>query len=389
MTSTRIYLDNAATSFPKPESVYDAVDRYQRNCGAPVGRSPYREALELQRTVDRCRERAAALLGASDARRIAFTFNGTDSLNAAIHGLLRPGDHVVTSTLEHNSVLRPLRDFEQFAQGRVTRLEPGTDGIIEPAAVRAAIGDETALVVVTHASNVTGTVQPIADIGEVAHARGVPLLVDAAQSAGHVSIDLATLPVDLLACSGHKGLMGPLGTGLLYVGESVEEKLRSIRQGGTGTQSEQHQQPANLPDMLESGNHNAPGLVGLEAALAYVAEIGVENLHLQSQELTAHFLEGVRALIGVTVHGCSQAGPARLGVVSVTVDGFDPQDLAVILDDSFRLQTRAGFHCAPLVHRHLGTAERGGTLRFSWGAFNTVEHIEAALAALREITHSA
>jgi selenocysteine lyase/cysteine desulfurase len=257
-------------------------------------------------------------------------------------------------------------------------------GRIDPTDMRQAIRPHTRLLAMIHASNVTGTIQPIAEVAEIAQAAGVLFLVDAAQSAGHVAIDVAAIGIDLLACPGHKGLLGPLGTGLLYLKPGVEESVESLRQGGTGSQSEEDHQPDSLPDKYESGNHNAPGLVGLEAGLAWLAEQKPGQLRQHEMELTAKFLEGINSLSNIQVHGPND--PERqVGVVSVTVAGYEPQVLASILDENFQIQIRSGLHCAPLAHQTLGTLASGGTARFSFGPFTTNEHIEAAVEALREI----
>ncbi|NOX56785.1 MAG: aminotransferase class V-fold PLP-dependent enzyme [Planctomycetes bacterium] len=381
----RIYLDNAATSFPKPEAVYEAVDRYNRQIGVAVGRSAYRQAVELHRVIDRCRTLAAQLLGAESPERIIFTFNATDGLNMAIHGLLRPGDHVVTSAVEHNSVLRPLRDEEERNGVEVTRVAADRSGCVDPDAVRQAVRPNTRLVALLHASNVTGTIQPVEEVAEIAHAVGAFFLVDAAQTAGHLPIDLQTLPADLLACAGHKGLLGPLGTGLLYVRPGLEDQLRSLRQGGTGSQSEDDRQPAHLPDKYESGNHNAPALCGLEAALSFLMDRTVAAIHEHELRLTRRLLEGLAAIPGVELYGPPAPDRPRVGVVSFTLEGFEPQDLATILDESFGIQARAGLHCAPGAHRAIGTFEQGGTVRFSTSVFTTDADIDAALAAVRSI----
>lgn len=381
----RIYLDNAATSWPKPPAVYDAVDHYQRHCGAAHGRGATRAAGDVRRTIDRCRERAARLLGAASAESIAFTFNGTDALNIVLHGLLWPSEQVVTTVVEHNSVLRPLAELRERADIEITQVGVGQDGIVDLEAFSRALSSEPDLVVVTHASNVTGAVQPIAEIARLARERGALCLVDAAQSAGHLPINVQELGVDLLACSGHKGLLGPLGTGLLYVRPEIADRVGSFRQGGTGSRSESDRQPDTLPDKFEAGNHNAPGLVGLEAALAWIEDQGgVENLRAHEQELTGQLLAGISALPGVRVYG--PRDPAlRTGVVSLTVEGFDPQELAAILDENFGIETRAGLHCAPGAHAALGTIDGGGTLRLSVGAFTTPADVNAAIAALRAI----
>lgn len=383
MTS-RIYLDNAATSFPKPEGVYAAVDRYNRELGTAVGRSAYRAALDVQRAVNACRRRAAELFGAENPDQIIFAFNGTDALNIALHGLLDAGDHAITSTVEHSSVLRPLRELNRRRGVEVTHVAADRSGRVEPADIRAALRPNTKLVALIHASNVCGTVQPIEEVGEIAREAGALFLVDAAQSAGHLLIDLRTLPVDLLACPGHKGLLGPLGTGLLYIRPGVEERLHSLRQGGTGTKSEDDRQPDLLPDKYESGNHNAPGLFGLEAALAFVQEKSVAALRAHERELTARLLDGLRGQRGVDIPGPDDADD-RVGVVSIRISGIEPQVLAGVLDESFGIETRAGLHCAPGMHRALGTFDSGGAVRFSVGPFNTTDDIDAAVAAIREI----
>jgi len=384
----RIYLDNGATSFPKPPAVYDAVDHYNRNLGVAVGRGAFSQAVELQATVNRARALAAQLFSAESHERIAFTFNCTDSLNTALHGLIEPGTHIVTTVTEHNSVLRPLRELQRRLGIEVSYATMDETGYVSPDAVREVLRPETSLVAVNHASNVTGTIQPIADIGQIARDAGALFLVDAAQSAGQIPINLAQAPIDVLCCAGHKGLLGPLGTGLLYIRPGVEERLRSFRQGGTGTRSEEDLQPDSLPDKYESGNHNAPGLVGLAAALEYVTDRGVETIRAHEQELTARLLAGLAEIPSLTQYGPADAAE-RVAVVSVSVDGFDPQDLAGILDDSFGIQTRAGLHCAPRIHAELGTQATGGTLRISPGPFSTSEDIDAALTALKELTGEA
>ncbi len=384
LTQSRTYLDNAATSWPKPEAVYAAVDRYQRESGAAVGRGATRVATELSATVGRCRERAARLLGAESAERVVFTFNGTDGLNLALNGLLQPGDRVVTTLAEHNSVLRPLWAQREFGGVEVDYGPLNADGIIDLNALRDRLTSETTLVVITHASNVTGMIQPIADVGEMAHEAGALVLVDAAQTAGHLPIDIESLPIDLLACSGHKGLLGPLGTGLLYLCPGMEELVFPMRLGGTGSQSETDEQPATMPDRYESGNHNAPGIVGLDAALGWIEEQGVASLREHEQGLTSQLMEGLRKINGVTIYG-SASPEERVGVVSFNIDGIAPQEVATILDQNFGIEVRAGFHCAPRIHESLGTMGLGGTVRKSVGPFNTTEHIEAAIGAVREI----
>lgn len=379
----RIYLDNAATSWPKPVEVYDAVDRYQREIGAAAGRGSYRESISVDDALRRARQSLARLLGGVEPKQIAFAFNGTDALNIALHGLLRPGDHVVTTVVEHNSVLRPLR-FLAARGVRVTRVNCDSAGVVSPDAVSEAITAGTRLVAVSHASNVTGAIQPIEAIGAIAREHGALMLVDAAQSMGHLPVSYRDLPVDVVASSGHKGLMGPLGTGLLYLRPGIEDQVRPLRQGGTGTSSDHDEQPSSLPEKYESGNHNVPGLVGLAAALEFIERRGFKSLRSHELELSAQLLDGLRSIPQVTVYGPDDPA-GRLGVVSFHVQGYNPQELATLLDAAYGVQVRAGLHCAPLMHRSLGTLATGGTVRMSTGALTTAGEIERAVEAVGEI----
>lgn len=381
---TRIYLDNAATSYPKPESVYAAVDHYQRNIGVAVGRGAYREAVAAQRMTDQCRQSMARLIGAESSDRIVFTLNGTDSLNLALMGICRAGDHVVTTEFEHNSVLRPLRWLKDHRGIDVTILRPHADGRVSPDDVRASLRPTTRLLAVQHASNVTGVIQPIEQLCEIARSAKVLTLIDAAQTVGHTSVAVNQIPIDLLACPGHKGLLGPLGTGVLYVRAGLEESLIPHRVGGTGTHSDDDRHPETMPERFEAGNHNAPGLAGLGAALDEIQERSVEAIQRHEQELTSQLVMGLKELSNVTVYG-HYAGVPHVGVISFNIVGFEPHEVASILDESFGVQARAGLHCAPGVHRFLGTSQQGGTVRFSVGAFTTAREVEQALAAVREL----
>jgi len=381
--TTRIYLDNAATSWPKPEPVYRAVDDYQRKLGAPAGRGTYSQASETERLILSCRKRIAALVGAEDPSRVVFTQNGTDSLNLALHGMLRHGDHVVTTVCEHNSVLRPLRFLAEHRGVRASYIGCDSQGFVDPDAIRAVITSSTRLIALNHASNVTGAVQPAAEIGKIAKERGVFFLLDAAQSLGYVPINTTQIGCDLLAAPGHKGLLGPLGTGLLVLAAGIEQHLLPLRQGGTGTRSDEDIQPDTLPDRYESGNLNVPGLVGLEAGISHVQSLGEHLIQGQSRALVQRLLAGLTGLRGVVLYG-PRSGDDRVGVVSLTVAGFTPQELASLLDAQWSIQTRAGLHCAPKMHAALSTLPTG-TLRFSLGHFNTQAQIDGAIAALTEI----
>jgi cysteine desulfurase / selenocysteine lyase len=383
----RIYFDNAATSWPKPEAVYRAVDHYQRELGAPAGRSGYAEAVAVSQAVEDARRRVATLLGLDDFTHLIFTANGTDSLNLALHGLLRDGDHVVTTVVEHNSVLRPLDQWQRAGSVAVTHVGCNSAGYVDPDQVRAAIRPATRLIAVSHASNVTGAVQPIKEISRIAHAAGILILCDAAQTVGHLPLDVRELEVDLLAASGHKGLLGPLGTGILSIGSRAVAELRSVRQGGTGTRSEETTQPEVLPSKFESGNLNVPGILGLGAAVEFLQSQGIDQLARQTDDLTERLLAGLEAIPTIRVLGPSASQP-RVPLVSLVVEGYDPQEVALSLDAAYRIQVRPGLHCAPLMHRALGTDANGGTVRLSLGIFNTVDQIELAVSALAEIATS-
>jgi len=382
--AARLYFDQAATSWPKPESVYQAVDHYQRRLGAAAGRGAYADAVEVAQRVSRTRAAVARLLGAESPQRIVFAFNGTDALNIAIHGVLARGGHAIATVAEHNSVLRPLRTLERAGRIAVTRIAVDRCGIVDVDDVQRALRPDTALIAVTHASNVTGAIQPAAEIGQVARESDALFLLDAAQTAGEVPIDVRGLNVDLLAAPGHKGLLGPLGTGVLYVRPGVEERVDSFRQGGTGTRSEEDVQPDDLPDKYEAGNLNVPGIVGLDAGIEWLLVQGIERLRSQTVAHTELLLARLTAVPGVTIYGPELAGE-RVGLLSFNVAGIEPQELAAILDSAYGIQVRAGLHCAPLMHAALGTLKQGGTARLSFGPFNTPDEIERAADAIGEI----
>lgn len=383
----RIYLDNAATSWPKPESVYTAVDRYQRTSGAPAGRGSYVDAADVERIVASARLGVAKLINAESAERIVFTFNGTDSLNLAIQGSVRAGDHVITSVVEHNSVLRPLRQLEERKIVEVTRVACNLHGAIDPEDVRRAVKPNTRLIALLHASNVTGTLQPLEAVGQIARDHDLLLLVDAAQSLGHAPVNVRQLGAHLLAAPGHKGLLGPLGTGVLYVAPGVEKSLVPLRFGGTGSQSDEDRQPENLPDKYESGNHNVPGIVGLGAGIAHVQQFGIDAIAEHEAGLTSRLIGRLKEIAGVRLFGHGDVS-GRVGVVSIAIEGFDCREVASLLDTSFRIQARAGFHCAPLIHQHFATQKMGGLLRLSPGIFNTLDEIDHAAAAIQEVASS-
>jgi len=375
-----IYLDNAATTFPKPEQVYRAVDRTLREIGTGSGRGGYARGIEATRLVFEARETLARFFGIADSARLVFTHSATESLNLAIGGLLRAGDHVVTTSMEHNSLVRPLYRAAQMGI-EVTWVEGDRNGLVDSRRIGAAIRPNTRLVALSHCSNVTGTIQPIEEIASLARKSGALLLLDAAQSAGVFRIDVRGMMIDLLAAPGHKGLFGPQGTGLLYIADGVE--LTPLLVGGTGGQSAGPDQPAAMPERFESGTPNTPGIAGLKAGVEFLLEAGLAALRRKEIELTRSLLEGLRSIPGVTVHG-PRSAEERCGLVSFTVAGFDPSRVGFHLDRDYALCVRVGLHCAFSAHKTIGTYPEG-TVRVSPGYFNTDGDIEAFLKALRSI----
>jgi len=378
----RIYLDNAATSFPKPPGVVEAVTRYLTDEGVSLGRASTRSGEETARRVSQLRTKLGQFFGAGPGDEVVFTFSGTDSLNMALHGFLKPGDHVVTTDIEHNSVLRPLEWLRQRGIA-VTHVPCDSAGRVATDDIRQAIRPETRLLAVSHASNVTGTIQPIADFAELARKHGSRILVDACQTAGHIPISIRDAGIDFLACSGHKGLRGPLGTGVLVIARDAVPDLESFRQGGTGSHSDSPLQPAAGPDKYEAGNHNTPGLLGLAAALEWIEQEELGALHEREAAQTARLQEGLRYLPNVRVPGPEP--DERVPVVSFVIEGIDSRDVASILDAEFGIEVRAGLHCAPRIHTALGTLPYGGTVRLSPGLATTEGQIDAALDAVAEI----
>ena len=380
----RIFFDNAATSWPKPESVYRVVEDYLRSNGAPAGRSVYREAGEADRIVSETRQKMARFIGAEDLSRIVFTASGTDALNLALQGTLRPGDHVITSVLEHNSVLRPLQALAQTRDVSVTHVPCSALGYVDPDLIQAEIRPNTKLIALIHASNVLGTIQPIESVGKIAQNHGVLFLIDAAQSVGYLPFDARELSADLIAFPGHKGLLGPLGVGVLYLAPGVEDQVRSVRQGGTGTKSESLDHPASMPEKFEAGNHNVPAIAGLGAGIEFLESLDIEAQRTKHREMVDVLLAACREIDGISSYGPDE-GLDRLGVISLSMANCDVQEFASLLDASFRIQVRSGLHCAPLAHKAIGTIASGGTVRFSFGHFNTVQDLQILVAALNEI----
>lgn len=377
----RIYLDNAATSFPKPPEVLAAMNRYMIEIGANAGRSTYAESLDADAIVWRCRRKLAKLLNAPRAESIVFTHNCTDALNIAIHGAVQPGksNHFVCSSMEHNSVVRPMQELVARGLATMTIVEgdPKT-GYVEAGVIAAALREDTRLVAITHASNVNGVVMPIREIAARVHESSALFLVDAAQTAGHWPIDVLADGIDLLAAPGHKGLLGPLGTGLLYVRPGVEDRLTTLRQGGTGSQSSSLRHPTKMPDRFEAGSQNVLGLAGLLAAVEWIERKGIGAIQAHEQRLIQQFIEKVdqRHVVG------RPTGHEQVGVFSIVSDELDPAELSTVLEQQFGVLTRAGLHCAALAHKTLGTDKRGGTTRVSFGPFNTAEDLQDWVTAI-------
>jgi cysteine desulfurase/selenocysteine lyase len=383
-----IYLDNASTSFPKPDVVHDTVrDFYSKN-GVNPGRTGCELALNAERLVHGTRERLSAFFNkslvqagvAKDPNRLVFTMNATMSLNLIINGTIGPGDHVVTTMVEHNSVIRPI-NHKVNEGAEATFVVPDGEGYIDPEDVRKAIRKNTALVIVNHGSNVTGVVQDLKAIGAVCKDEGVPFAVDAAQTAGVLPIDMAECNIDFLCFTGHKALFGPTGTGGICLADDAE--IRGTIYGGTGIGSAVPYHLEEYPYRLEAGTLNLAGIAGLSAGLDWIEQTGLENIHQREIGLLGMLQEGLSEIRDVTIRGTRNL-ERRVATMSMTVANIDAEDVGTILDTDYNIQTRTGLHCAPLIHEHHRTSPCG-TVRFSIGAFNSKQHIETAIRAVAAI----
>ena len=416
--ATRIYLDHAATSWPKPEPALAAMDRFARECGSAAGRGGYRSAIEAGQVIETLRRELADRIHAERPECVTFHPSGTAALNVAIHGLLRPGDHVVTTAAEHNSVLRPLHQLASRGQVEWTVVPCDATGRVDPQTLLSAVRDQTRLVAVTHASNVTGVVQPLAEIGQALRDHPAAVLCDAAQTFGYLPIDVRQLGVDLLASPGHKGGQGPFGTAFLYVHPRWHDRIEPLTQGGTGSRSESLEMPAEMPSKLEPGIVNAPALAGWLASLREIATRPPEEVTSHLRGLDWRLRQGLAELPAVRVFGIAatpqrpgqperprpagrsvdagraadgaspptaEAATDSLPIVSLSVEGLSPSDLATILDVEFGIEVRAGLHCAALIHAALGS-DPEGTLRVSGGHSTTEREVQAFLDAMAEIT---
>ncbi len=382
-----IYFDNAATSWPKPPGVVEAMVHFMDHVGANPGRSGHRLSLEAGRIVYGAREAIADLFNVADPLRVVFGANVTEALNLALCGYLRPGDHVVTSSMEHNSVMRPLRALAAGEGGgpiELTVVPCSPQGFLDPADLQAALRPGTAMVVLNHASNVCGSLLPVREAGQAARRHGCLLLVDVAQTAGAYPIDMEDEGIDLLAFTGHKALGGPMGTGGLVIGERVElERFVPLKRGGTGSRSEREEQPDFLPDMCESGTPNTVGLAGLLAGVRWVMDRGVDAIRKHEIELAQRLIDGLCDIPGVALYGGRDA-TCQTATIAFNVEGLAPSEVGLRLDDDDGIMCRVGLHCAPAAHRTLGTFPRG-TVRFGLGTFNTLDQVDVAIGAVREI----
>lgn len=378
-----IYLDNAATSYPKPEIVYTSMDTFYRTMGANPGRSGHRMAVTVEREIENTRKVIADFLAIKDPNRFVFTFNATDAINMGIKGLLKTGDHAITSYLEHNAVSRALNGLAQDNKITVTKVKNSSDGFINPDDVKNAITPKTRLIVLTHATNVLGTIQPIKEIGLIAKEREIVFMVDAAQTTGVCEIDVNECNIDMLAFTGHKAPFGPTGTGGLYVHERI--KLRPWREGGTGFEPASLTQPEEMPFRLESGTPNTVGIVGLKAGIEYVGSKGTHTIRAHERKLIQKMINALQNDERFILYGTKDVS-RKVGILSINIKGYTAAEAGAILDQSFTIAVRPGLHCAPFVHQQMGTYP-DGTIRISPGFFNTEEEIDILISALNDIAN--
>ncbi|OQX95886.1 cysteine desulfurase [candidate division KSB1 bacterium 4572_119] len=377
-----IYMDNAATSFPKPKIVYDFMHEFYQKHGVNPGRSGYDMTLETEEIIFNTRKMLTEFFNGTDPNRLTFSYNASDSLNNIIQGMVEKGDHVITSNVEHNSVLRPLYHLEQAGTIEVTYIPFNEKGYIDPEDVKTNIKKNTKMVILNHCSNVIGTIQPVKDIGQICRDQGVAFAVDASQTAGALKIDVQEMNIDLLAFTGHKCLMGPTGIGGSYVTEDVP--IKSSRYGGTGVRSAYRYHLEEFPYRLECGTLNIVGVAGLHAGQKWIQEKGLKNLHDKEIELWDKLRKALQAIDGVKTY-CAESAENHNAVLSFNIDGWEAGDVGTMLDVDYNIACRTGLQCAPLVHEQLGTMDIHGTVRLSLGAFNTEEHVDTAIDAVKEI----
>lgn len=376
-----IYLDNAATSFPKPKEVATAVYDFMVNNGTSSGRGSYKKAMQSDYIVYECRKLIGKLFNFDNPKKVVFTSNVTDSLNIAMRGILKENDHVITSSLEHNAVWRCLKTLERDINIKIDTVECSKDGITNPQDIKKYIKKDTALIVFTQASNVLGTIQPIREIGAIAREHNIPFLVDSAQSAGAMKIDVKEDNIDILAFTGHKSLLGPMGTGGLIINTDID--IKPLKAGGTGGDSAYEYQPDYYPNHLETGTSNVSGIAGLREAIKFLNKEGIENIHNKEKELTKYALEKLETVKDIEIYGPKDC-EKMLSVISFNIKYKRPEDVGSILDQKYDIMLRAGLHCAPTVHSVIGTKDRG-TLRIGLGYFNKKEDIDKLVEALNNL----
>ncbi len=377
-----IYLDNGATSFPKPDEVYTFMDSFYRSFGVNPGRSGYDLCMETGELVDRTRNLLTDLFNGNDPNRLCFSYNSTDALNLIIFGMLKQGDHAITTTLEHNSVLRPLYHQSKFNGVEIDYVPFDANGFVDPDDIKKKIKANTRLVIVNHASNVIGTIQPLEAIGRICREFGVPFAIDASQSAGKIPIDIEQYYIDVIAFTGHKSLLGPTGIGGLYVRDGVE--IRHTRAGGTGVRSAVRMHLDEYPYRLEYGTGNVVGIAGVHAGLRWIEAKGMDKIHNHEMKLARMLRDGLCELDGVSLY-CQDDLADHIAVISFNIDGTEALNVGILLDGEYDIACRTGLHCAPLLHEQLGTAQIGGAVRIGIGPFNTEDHIRAAIDAIGEI----
>lgn len=378
-----VYMDNAATSWPKPPCVADSIVNFINEVGANPGRSAHRLSIESGRIVYTAREAIAELFGTPDPLRVVFGLNVTEALNLAIRGLLSSGDHVITSSLEHNSMMRPLRAMEKEGV-EITVVQCSKEGLLDPADIERAIRPNTTLIALNHASNVVGTLLPVSEVGHIARKHGLLFLVDAAQTGGAYPIDVQSFSIDLLAFTGHKSLLGPMGTGGLIVGERVDTaRMKPLKRGGTGSYSEHEEQPDFLPDIYESGTPNMVGLAGLNAGVRWIMEHTVDAIRAHEMLLTQKMIDGLTTIPGITIYGSCDAS-LQAPIISLNIAGLELSEAGLRLDEEYGILCRVGLHCSPAAHRTIGRFPTG-TLRFSLGIFNTEEDVDIAIEAIARL----
>ena len=376
-----IYLDNAATTYPKPEQVYDSIMDCMKNYCANPGRAGHKLAMQAARGIYDARESISKLFNIENPMNIVFTHNATDSLNLAIKGCVKKGDHIITTSMEHNSVIRPIKALEEKGVEN-TIVKCNDEGFLDVNDIKKAIKENTKLIVTTHASNVCGTLIDIEKIGKLAKDENILYLVDASQTAGVYDIDVNKMNIDMLAAPGHKCLFGPQGTGILYIRDGLN--LSILKEGGTGSKSEELFQPELLPDKYESGTHNTPGIVGLNEGIKFILNEGIENIRKHEENLCQYMIDKLEGVENIKIYGPKDS-TKRAAVISINIGNMDSGEITFLLDSEYDIATRSGIHCAPLAHKTLGSLQQGA-VRFSLGYFNTKEEIDKAVSALKEIS---